>query len=219
MGTTSTMIKPSRNREEFLHAPSDKIIAAWNEPELTRVGFSTVYEALCSTWIENEEDSQSLREAFVFTAYRYVTTLDLLYWHASLMEGKKFVYPGRLRPVNVRVGDYIAPEWQKVPDLMAEFDEFMLSDAPTLLKVVWGHLQFETIHPFADGNGRLGRMFVAQILNRPFAPAVLNQRWAYYHLLNQGNWNEWQHWMLSILQLAPVVPLMRSNPWKIGRHG
>ncbi len=75
---------------------------------------------------------------------------------------------------------------------------------PTLLKAALAHVQFETIHPFLDGNGRLGRLLITlllcdqKILREPMLYLSLyfkTHRQYYYELLNgirlSGNWEAW----------------------------
>jgi Fic family protein len=86
--------------------------------------------------------------------------------------------------------------------------ELFLYDQPaptsTLLKAALAHVQFETIHPFLDGNGRLGRLLITlllceqKILREPMLYLSLyfkTHRQHYYELLNEirlsGNWEAW----------------------------
>ncbi len=68
---------------------------------------------------------------------------------------------GQYRPIRVRVGGYVAPPADKVRPLMSDLLAWWNKDAagtsPILASAILHH-QFETIHPFADGNGRAGRM-------------------------------------------------------------
>jgi Fic family protein len=91
-----------------------------------------------------------------------------------------------------------------LPRLLLFTQEVYSTDLPVLLKVGLAHAQFETIHPFLDGNGRVGRMLIALmlvsegILERPWLYVSLHfkqHRAEYYHLLQQvriqGNWEDW----------------------------
>ena len=68
---------------------------------------------------------------------------------------------GEYRTIRVKVGDYIAPRPEKVKPMMSDLLDWWNKDAaktsPILSSAIVHH-QFETIHPFADGNGRAGRM-------------------------------------------------------------
>jgi len=68
---------------------------------------------------------------------------------------------GEYRTIRVKVGDYIAPAPDKVRPLMSELLEWWNKTSAKISPIVSSaivHHQFETIHPFADGNGRTGRM-------------------------------------------------------------
>ncbi|MGB0562375.1 MAG: Fic family protein [Spirulinaceae cyanobacterium] len=100
---------------------------------------------------------------------------------------------------------FVPPPPHELQDILSAFEKFLHStEYPILLKVGLAHAQFETIHPFLDGNGRVGRMLIALML---VAEGVLERPWLYvslyfkkhrdkyYHLLQevrtQGNWEEW----------------------------
>lgn len=68
---------------------------------------------------------------------------------------------GKYRTIRVRVGDYVAPPPERVAPLMADLLQWWNQEAVGLSPILSSaivHHQFETIHPFADGNGRAGRM-------------------------------------------------------------
>ena len=72
---------------------------------------------------------------------------------------------GSFRVSNVRVGEHIAPKSFLVPQLMEQFFEWLKnSDEHMLLKSCIFHYEFEFIHPFSDGNGRIGRLWQSVIL-------------------------------------------------------
>lgn len=68
---------------------------------------------------------------------------------------------GEYRTIRVKVGDYIAPPPDKVEPMISDLLEWWNKHAPKISPILSSaivHHQFETIHPFADGNGRVGRM-------------------------------------------------------------
>ncbi len=68
---------------------------------------------------------------------------------------------GQYRKIRVKVGDYIAPAVDRVEPMMSDLLKWWNEEAPQLTPVISSaivHHQFESIHPFADGNGRTGRM-------------------------------------------------------------
>ncbi|MBL0686530.1 MAG: Fic family protein [Sulfurospirillum sp.] len=72
---------------------------------------------------------------------------------------------GKLRAVNVQVGSHIAPPHEVVSNLMQDlFGWLENSDEHPLIKSCVFHYEFEFIHPFSDGNGRIGRLWQSVIL-------------------------------------------------------
>lgn len=74
--------------------------------------------------------------------------------------------PGNFRSLSVRVGNLIPAPSQKISDLMSDLEIYINTDnsLPPLIKAGLVHLQFETIHPFLDGNGRIGRLIIPLML-------------------------------------------------------
>ena len=107
---------------------------------------------------------------------------------------------------------YLPPPHEKVEDLMSNLEKFLHADTPEiprLLKAGMAHLQFESIHPFRDGNGRLGRLLIPLllcwwgILSHPLLYLSLyfkEHRQRYYDLLQQareeGDWESWLEFFL-----------------------
>jgi Fic family protein len=80
-------------------------------------------------------------------------------------EGDK-MSPGEFRKQSVRVGNLIPPPAPAVPKLMGDLENFINTDIslPPLIQAGLVHVQFETIHPFLDGNGRIGRLLIILML-------------------------------------------------------
>ena len=111
---------------------------------------------------------------------------------------------GGTRPGNAA---FVPPPPEKVLECMGEFEQFLHDRSertPVLLKAALAHVQFETIHPFLDGNGRLGRLLITLLLceqkalREPMLYLSLyfkTYRQYYYELLNEvrlsGNWEVW----------------------------
>ncbi len=116
---------------------------------------------------------------------------------------------GGTRPGNA---EFVPPPPQNVEPCMAELERFLHDDAApgTLVKAALAHVQFETIHPFLDGNGRVGRLLIVLVLHHE---GVLRQpllylslylkrhRTEYYRLLNAvrftGDWEAWLDFFLE----------------------
>lgn len=74
--------------------------------------------------------------------------------------------PGAYRKQAVRVGELIPPPAPEVPKLMGTLEKYINepSNLPALIQAGLAHVQFETIHPFLDGNGRIGRLLIVLML-------------------------------------------------------
>jgi Fic family protein len=93
--------------------------------------------------------------------------------HSILLKGTRGgkKEPGKIRTVQNWIGPvgsnlhsamFVPPPPEKVPELLADLESFIVTDdrIPPLIKIGLVHAQFETIHPFIDGNGRMGRLFI-----------------------------------------------------------
>ena len=117
---------------------------------------------------------------------------------------------GGTRPGNAH---FVPPPPSHVEDCMAALERFIHDEHtpyPTLVKAALAHVQFETIHPFLDGNGRIGRLLIAFILHhggvlsRPLLYLSLyfkQHRPEYYRLLDlvraEGDWEAWLDFFLE----------------------
>lgn len=134
--------------------------------------------------------------------------------------------PGELRRSQNWIGGtrpgkavFVPPPAERVPALLADAERFIHagaeSDLPPLVRIALVHAQFETIHPFLDGNGRIGRLLIAalmehwQLLPEPllYLSAYLKQHQSmYYQLLSgirtQGDWESWIDFFLDGVAMA-----------------
>ena len=89
----------------------------------------------------------------------------LLEWHKEIFGETKSDIAGKYRTYLVRVGQYVAPHWKEVKSTMNQIIEFAnkskLNPVELAARV---HYKFEIIHPFGDGNGRIGRLLMNYIL-------------------------------------------------------
>ena len=132
---------------------------------------------------------------------------------------------GGTRPGNAA---FVPPPHTALPDCMAEFERFLHAENDGLTALVragLAHVQFETIHPFLDGNGRIGRLLItlmlcdAGILRQPLLYLSLyfkQHRSRYYDLLNHvrrsGDWEAWLDFFLEGVRItaAGAVAVSRS---------
>jgi len=117
---------------------------------------------------------------------------------------------GGTRPGNAR---YVPPPPERLMECLDPFEKFLHDQperTPLLIKAALAHAQFETIHPFLDGNGRLGRLLITLLLCAEGALAepilylslhLKQHRDTYYDLLQRvrshGEWEEWQRFFLE----------------------
>jgi len=117
---------------------------------------------------------------------------------------------GGTRPSNAR---FVPPPWTSVEPAMGDLEEFIHDqegESRVLVKAALTHVQFETIHPFLDGNGRLGRLLITLliaadgVLQRPLLYLSLylkaNRDLYYEHLQRvrtDGAWEEWLGFFLE----------------------
>ena len=126
--------------------------------------------------------------------YKYDDVSDLLKAHKILMN-EILNNAGNFRTSNVRVGEHIAPQAYLVSELMEQLFKWLKnSDEHILLKSCIFHYEFEFIHPFSDGNGRIGRLWQSVILynynplfaSLPTESIVRNHQEAYYKALENS---------------------------------
>ncbi len=113
----------------------------------------------------------------------------LLEWHKKIFGETKADIAGRFRDFGVRVGMYRAPDWQEVELLMKKFFQFLeQKNFPPVELAARAHYQFEIIHPFGDGNGRIGRLIINHILWHNGYPMIIIEyakRHSYYRALQR----------------------------------
>jgi Fic family protein len=112
----------------------------------------------------------------------------------------------------VRVGNFVPSPAPEIANLISDLEHFINepSDIPDLIKAGLAHVQFETIHPFLDGNGRVGRLLIIlmliqdKILQTPILyPSYYFKKMhmEYYHRLNRVQTHgDFEGWILFYLQ-------------------
>lgn len=148
---------------------------------------------------------------------------------------------GGTRPGNTL---FVPPPVNELGPCLDAFERFMHEDAsrlPALIKAGLLHVQFETLHPFLDGNGRIGRLLVTLylcingVLSKPLLYLSLflkTHRTEYYRLLQEvrenGNWEAWLDFFLTgVAQTANqafeaathIVDLFRQDRERIATEG
>lgn len=150
--------------------------------------------------------------------------------HEKLMHGVRGnnASPGELRRSQNWIGPggctlseaaFVPPPPHEVERLLSELERFIHTDStiPPLIKIGLIHAQFETIHPFLDGNGRIGRLLIAFFLCEKeilLKPVLYLSYWfklhraRYYELLQAiRDHGEWEKWILFFLEGVATVSL------------
>ncbi len=120
-----------------------------------------------------------------------ITNSLILKWHKEIFGETKKDIAGKYRDYRVRVGDYVALDWQDVKKLMNKLMIFIKESYPRMNPVELAarvHYRFEMIHPFGDGNGRVGRLLMNHILWHSGYPILIieyKRRNSYYKALKK----------------------------------
>ncbi len=157
--------------------------------------------------------------------------------HAKLMEGVRGQEqtPGEFRNRQNWIGRpgcsltqaiYVPPPVEEMQEALHAFEKYLhaQSELPPLIRMALIHYQFEAIHPFLDGNGRVGRLLITLLL---CAEGMLSQpllylsafferrRDEYYRYLlgvsQQGQWNEWISFFLQAVATQARDAIRRSD--------
>ncbi|MEE4197533.1 MAG: Fic family protein [Bacteroidales bacterium] len=127
---------------------------------------------------------------------------------------------------------FVPPQHQMVNDLMSDLEKFLNNDdlsVPSLIRIAIAHYQFETIHPFLDGNGRIGRLLITlylvseRILDKPLlylSSYFEKNKGLYYDNLSIVRSNhsmlQWiKYFLVGIEQTATQAVLTLSNILKL----
>ena len=147
--------------------------------------------------------------------------------HRLLLNGVRGAgkQPGELRRSQNWIGGtrpgnavFVPPPPENVPQLLTDMERFIhdgVTDLPPMVKVALIHAQFETIHPFLDGNGRISRLLIATLfehwglLAEPlmYLSGYLKQHQAEYYrrlsnIRSEGDWEAWVTFFLEGVSVA-----------------
>ncbi|PWF25468.1 Fic family protein [Corticimicrobacter populi] len=176
--------------------------------------------------------------------------------HRRLLDGARGAgkQPGELRRSQNWIGGtrpgnavFVPPPPERVATLLADMERFIhdtATDLPPLVKVALIHAQFETIHPFLDGNGRIGRLLIAALfehwglLSEPlmYLSGYLKQHQSEYYrrlsaIRTEGDWESWMRFFLegiitaagdaekNIIEVASLVAADRKHLLQSAKAG
>lgn len=176
--------------------------------------------------------------------------------HRLLLDGVRGAgkQPGELRRSQNWIGGtrpgnaaFVPPPPQKVSPLLTDLERFIHtsdSDLPPLVRVALVHAQFETIHPFLDGNGRLGRLLIAALMEHwgllkaplMYLSGYLKRHQAEYYrrlsaIRTDGDWEGWVSFFLegvaaasadaerSIIDVASLITADRKRLLESAKAG
>ena len=211
------------NRETFLHPPPGRVIQVHSRlrglletvtremEETFPTGMASGQrdallstEAIYSAAIEDETDPDRVslhHRALAGFLEQPLGERSLLDLHQSMMEGQPHAAPGMYRSIQVTVDRHLPPAPALVPSLMRELMEFLQEGENDregrIARAVWAHVEYETVHPFADGNGRTGRAIITHLLDAPvpLSRFIFAESGGYYRLFQRGGWPDWLEWM------------------------
>lgn len=127
-------------------------------------------------WLEVKNYIAALNEAIVELQHLPISSRLLRNTHKTLLQSGRGEHklPGEFRTSQNWIGGaslsdavFIPPQHQLVNLLMGDLESFLNNDqieVPALIRIAIAHYQFETIHPFLDGNGRIGRLMITLFL-------------------------------------------------------
>lgn len=173
-------------------------------------------------WKEVNNYIRALNEAIAELEKLPISSRLLKQTHQTLLSSVRGEHklPGEYRSSQNWIGGntlldavFIPPHQDFVPELMSDLEKFLHNDSinvPALIKIGIAHYQFETIHPFLDGNGRIGRLLITlflvdkKILQKPllYLSAYFEKNKGLYYdnltfVRTQNNMTQWLKYFLA----------------------
>jgi len=244
-GLSRALPNPHLLIRPFMH--SEAVLSSRIEGTQATISDVYKYETGQLSLFKDDKDISDVKEV-----HNYVLALDcglkrlkelplslrlLRELHKILLEGVRGgeSRPGEFRQVQNWIGPegcsleealYVPPSVDEMNEALASLEKYLnqKDNLPPLIRVGLVHYQFEAIHPFIDGNGRIGRLLIIlllcawDILPQPLlylSPYLESNRQAYYDLLlevsERGAWEEWLNFFLTAVKIQADDAILRIN--------
>jgi len=244
-GLSRALPNPHLLIRPFMH--SEAVLSSRIEGTQATISDVYKYETGQLSLFKDDKDISDVKEV-----HNYVLALDcglkrlkelplslrlLRELHKILLEGVRGgeSRPGEFRQVQNWIGPegcsleealYVPPSVDEMNEALASLEKYLnqKDNLPPLIRIGLVHYQFEAIHPFIDGNGRIGRLLIIlllcawDILPQPLlylSPYFESNRQAYYDLLlevsERGAWEEWLNFFLTAVKIQADDAILRIN--------
>lgn len=215
-----------------LHVTKEAVISSRIEGTQTNIGeavlpLEEIKPERKNDWQEVNNYIQALNNAIKELNELPLSSRLLKKTHKTLLQSVRGEHkqPGEYRQSQNWIGGstlddatFIPPQYQMVNDLMGDLEKFLNNDevnVPTLIRIAVAHYQFETIHPFMDGNGRIGRLLITLylvrqgVLDKPllyFSSYFERNKGLYYDNLSivrtKSNMQQWIKYFLKGIEIT-----------------
>ena len=209
-----------------LHVTKEAVISSSIEGTQTNIDEALLPEEAINPerrndWLEVRNYSYAMQTAIKKLEQIPLSSRLLRQTHKTLLSGVrgKHKMPGEFRKSQNRIGGaslndavFIPPAHTHVNELMGDLENFLHNETihvPALVRIGIAHYQFETIHPFLDGNGRVGRLLITlylvsqKILHQPLLYLSVffekNKSLYYDNLTRVREKNDMIHWLKYFL--------------------
>jgi len=221
-----------------LHVTKEAVISSRIEGTQTSIDEALMPEEEISPerrndWLEVRNYSEAMKNAIIELEQLPLSSRLLCKTHGRLLSGARGEHkmPGEFRRsqnwiggVSLSDATFIPPADSYVNDLMGDLENFLHNESihvPALVRIGIAHYQFETIHPFLDGNGRIGRLLITlylvsqKILHQPllYLSAFFERDKSLYYdnLTRVREKNDLIHWLKYFLIGVDETARQSSN--------